>query len=126
MDEIQYRLLLSEIREMRNSGKGFVEIRNTYEAKKTDPEMLRNAIRRIDNEDIERFARKSSMDKQFDKMMMGIVGIVIGIGLSTLLFRQAHNIPLYYIVMFGPIVAGYFVFSGAWRKYKQAKAKDRS
>ena len=91
----------------KEKGKSFDEIRGYLKEQKLNPDEINDLIRRADDIFLSRLYHKQpKFNLQLDSKLFGYVLIAIGLSVTTFTYLNPMGIGNYYIIMYGPIVAG--------------------
>ncbi|NOU60886.1 hypothetical protein [Marinifilum caeruleilacunae] len=101
-------------------GMDFSQIRNEMKQKGIDENTIKNVVREIDNKILSGEVKKSGKLKARELRLIGWALMIIG-GVITLgTYFQWFDVKGYYIVGYGPVIAGYLMIVAARRAQKRA------
>lgn len=101
-------------------GMDFSQIRKEMSEKGIEESSIKNVVREIDNKILSGDIKKAKNIKAKELRLIGWLLMIIGGGITLASYFQWLNIKGYYIVSYGPVIAGYLMILAA-RKVQRKK-----
>ena len=118
--EKDFKSLVDDYHQKKIEGMDFSQIRKELADKNVDETMIKNIVREIDNRILRGDIKKTSKLKARELRLIGWVLMIIG-GLITLgTYFQWIDVKGYYIVSYGPVIAGYLLIIAARKAQRKA------
>ena len=103
-------------------GMDFSQIRKEMSEKGVDEKLIKNVVREIDNKILSGDIKKARKIKAKELRLIGWLLMIIGGAITLASYFQWISIKGYYIVSYGPVIAGYLMILAA-RKAQRKKSQ---
>jgi len=118
--EKDFKSLVDSYHQKKIEGMDFSQIRKELADKNVEEEMIKNIVREIDSRILNGDIKKVGKLKAREMRLIGWTLMIIG-GLITLgAYFQWVDVKGYYIVSYGPVIAGYLLIIAARKAQRKA------